>query len=38
MVRTGTAIQERLGLKIEAVKAPVDVLVVGHVERPSANY
>jgi uncharacterized protein (TIGR03435 family) len=32
-----TAIQEQLGLKLEAVKAPADVLVVDHVERPSAN-
>jgi uncharacterized protein (TIGR03435 family) len=32
-----TAIQEQLGLKLEAVTAPADVLVVDHVERPSAN-
>ena len=32
-----TAIQEQLGLKIEVVKAPVNVLVVDFVERPSAN-
>jgi len=32
-----TAIQEQLGLKLEATKAPVDVLVVDKVERPSAN-
>jgi uncharacterized protein (TIGR03435 family) len=32
-----TAIQEQIGLKLEAVKAPVDVLVIDHVERPSAN-
>jgi uncharacterized protein (TIGR03435 family) len=32
-----TAIQEQLGLKLEAVKAPADVLVVDHVERPSVN-
>ena len=32
-----TAIQEQLGLKLEPVKAPVDVLVVDHVERPEAN-
>ena len=32
-----TAIQEQLGLKLEAVKAQVDVLVIDHVERPSAN-
>jgi len=32
-----TAIQEQLGLKLEAVKAPVDVLVIDAVTRPSAN-
>jgi uncharacterized protein (TIGR03435 family) len=32
-----TAIQEELGLKLEPVKAPVDVLVVDKVERPGAN-
>jgi uncharacterized protein (TIGR03435 family) len=32
-----TAIQEQLGLKLVAGKAPVDVLVVDHVERPSAH-
>ena len=32
-----TAIQEELGLKLEAVKGAVDVLVVDSVQRPSAN-
>jgi uncharacterized protein (TIGR03435 family) len=32
-----TAIQEQLGLKLERVKAPADVLVVDKVERPGAN-
>ena len=32
-----TAVQEQLGLKFEPVKAPVDVFVIDHVERPSAN-
>jgi uncharacterized protein (TIGR03435 family) len=32
-----TAIQEQLGLKLEPVKAPVDVLAVDKVGRPSAN-
>jgi len=32
-----TAIQEQLGLKLEATKAPADVLVIDHVEKPSAN-
>jgi len=31
------AIQEQLGLKLVATKAPVDVLVIDHVEKPSAN-
>lgn len=32
-----TAIQEQLGLKLEAKRAPADVFVVDHVERPSSN-
>jgi uncharacterized protein (TIGR03435 family) len=32
-----TAIQEQLGLKLEAVKAPTEALVVDKVERPSGN-
>lgn len=32
-----TAIQQRLGLKLEATKAMVDVLVIDKVEKPSAN-
>lgn len=32
-----TAIQEQLGLRLESTKAPVDVLVVDRVERPSEN-
>jgi uncharacterized protein (TIGR03435 family) len=32
-----TAIQEQLGLKLEATKAAADVLVVDHVEKPSEN-
>jgi uncharacterized protein (TIGR03435 family) len=32
-----TAFQEQLGMKIEAVKAPVDVLVTDKVSRPSEN-
>ena len=32
-----TAIQEQLGLKLNAVKAPIDVFVIDHIERPSAN-
>jgi uncharacterized protein (TIGR03435 family) len=32
-----TAIQEQLGLKLDAVKTPVDVLVLDRVEKPSAN-
>jgi uncharacterized protein (TIGR03435 family) len=31
------ALQEQLGLKLEPRKAPVEVLVIEHVERPSAN-
>jgi uncharacterized protein (TIGR03435 family) len=32
-----TAIQEQMGLKLEPVKAPADVLVIDKVERPGAN-
>jgi uncharacterized protein (TIGR03435 family) len=32
-----TAIQEQVGLKLQPVKAPADVLVIDKVERPSAN-
>lgn len=32
-----TAIQEQAGLKITATKAPDDVIVIDHVEKPSAN-
>jgi uncharacterized protein (TIGR03435 family) len=31
------AIQEQLGLKLESSKGPVEVLVIDHVEKPSAN-
>jgi uncharacterized protein (TIGR03435 family) len=32
-----TAFQQQLGLKLESTKAPVDVLVVDRIEKPSAN-
>ena len=32
-----TAFQEELGLKFEAIRAPVDVLVIDHADKPSAN-
>jgi uncharacterized protein (TIGR03435 family) len=31
------AIQETLGLRLKSAKEPVDVLVIDHVERPTAN-
>jgi uncharacterized protein (TIGR03435 family) len=31
------AIQEQLGLKLEAAKGPVEFLVIDHVEKPSEN-
>ena len=32
-----TAFQQQLGLKLTSTKAPADVLVIDHVEKPSAN-
>jgi uncharacterized protein (TIGR03435 family) len=32
-----TAIQEQLGLRLDATKAMTDVIVIDHVEKPSAN-
>ena len=32
-----TALQEQLGLKLEATRAPVDSLVIDHIERPAEN-
>jgi uncharacterized protein (TIGR03435 family) len=32
-----TAVQEQLGLRVESTKAPVEVLVVDRVEKPSEN-
>jgi uncharacterized protein (TIGR03435 family) len=32
-----TAVREQLGLKLESTRAPVDVLVVDHVERPTPD-
>jgi uncharacterized protein (TIGR03435 family) len=31
------ALEDELGLKLDSAKGPVEVLVVDHVERPSAN-
>jgi uncharacterized protein (TIGR03435 family) len=32
-----TAVQEQLGLKLESSRAPVDVLVIDSVERPTPD-
>jgi uncharacterized protein (TIGR03435 family) len=29
--------QRQLGLKLESAKAPLDVLLIDHIERPSQN-
>jgi uncharacterized protein (TIGR03435 family) len=33
----GVALEEQLGLKLEATKAPIEMLVVSHIEKPKAN-
>jgi uncharacterized protein (TIGR03435 family) len=32
-----TAVQQQLGLRLESTKAPADVIMVDHIEKPSAN-
>jgi len=32
-----TAVEDQLGLKLQAGKGPVDVLVIDHVEMPTEN-
>ena len=32
-----TAIQEQIGLKLDATKAPTDVIIIDHVQKPSEN-
>ncbi len=32
-----SAIEDRLGLKLESTKAPVDVLVIDSIEKPTPN-
>jgi uncharacterized protein (TIGR03435 family) len=32
-----TALQEELGLRLEDARAPVEMLVIDHAERPSEN-
>ncbi len=32
-----TAVQEELGLKLRSAKAPIEILVIDHVERPDQN-
>lgn len=32
-----TAVQEQLGLKLEAVRAPIELLIIDHIEKANAN-
>jgi uncharacterized protein (TIGR03435 family) len=32
-----TAVQEQLGLRLETTRAPIPVLVIDHIEMPTAN-
>jgi uncharacterized protein (TIGR03435 family) len=32
-----TAVQEQLGLKLERRKAPLEITIIDHVEKPSEN-
>ena len=34
---TGRLLQDQLGLRLQAARGPLQILVVDHVERPSAN-
>jgi uncharacterized protein (TIGR03435 family) len=36
-LEVAAALQERIGLRLERAKRPIDVLVVDHFEKPSAN-
>ena len=36
-ISTFSAVQDQLGLKLEPQKAMIDILVVDHIEKPSAN-
>jgi uncharacterized protein (TIGR03435 family) len=36
-VSLSTALEDELGLKLESSEGPVDVIVIDHIERPSAN-
>jgi uncharacterized protein (TIGR03435 family) len=31
------ALQDQLGLKLESIKGPLEMLIIDHAERPSAN-
>ncbi len=32
-----SAVKDQLGLKLQSMKGPVEVIVIDHIERPSGN-
>jgi uncharacterized protein (TIGR03435 family) len=32
-----TALEEQMGLRLESTKAPIEMLIIDHIEKPDAN-